>query len=70
MADYIINGGDKAEFLRKFKNAMSDGFDPDKVRETLNPKPETLKPQTPNPKPQTLLVYVCECVRERERERE
>jgi len=30
VVDYILNGGDKAEFLEKFKNAMSKGFDPDK----------------------------------------
>jgi hypothetical protein len=30
VADYILNGGDKAAFLEKFKNAMSKGFDPDK----------------------------------------
>eukprot|EP00638_Chattonella_subsalsa_P006300 CAMPEP_0117758824 /NCGR_PEP_ID=MMETSP0947-20121206/15635_1 /TAXON_ID=44440 /ORGANISM="Chattonella subsalsa, Strain CCMP2191" /LENGTH=393 /DNA_ID=CAMNT_0005579139 /DNA_START=251 /DNA_END=1432 /DNA_ORIENTATION=- len=29
VCNYIINGGDKAEFLEKFKNAMSEGFDPD-----------------------------------------
>lgn len=29
VCDYIVNGGDKAEFLAKFTNAMSDGFDPD-----------------------------------------
>uniref|UniRef100_A0A6U4E9P0 4-hydroxy-3-methylbut-2-enyl diphosphate reductase n=1 Tax=Phaeomonas parva TaxID=124430 RepID=A0A6U4E9P0_9STRA len=29
VANYIVNGGDKAEFLEKFKNAMSEGFDPD-----------------------------------------
>jgi len=26
---YILNGGDKAAFLEKFKGAYSDGFDPD-----------------------------------------
>ncbi len=26
---YIVNGGDKAEFLAKFKGAYSEGFDPD-----------------------------------------
>ncbi len=26
---YILNGGDKQEFLEKFKGALSDGFDPD-----------------------------------------
>mmetsp|Transcript_30824 Transcript_30824/g.70713 ORF Transcript_30824/g.70713 Transcript_30824/m.70713 type:complete len:549 (+) Transcript_30824:77-1723(+) len=26
---YVLEGGDKAEFMKKFKNAMSDGFDPD-----------------------------------------
>jgi len=29
VVNYILNGGDKAEFLSKFKNAMSAGFDPD-----------------------------------------
>jgi len=30
VANYILNGGDKAEFMEKFKNAVSKGFDPDK----------------------------------------
>jgi 4-hydroxy-3-methylbut-2-en-1-yl diphosphate reductase len=29
VCDYILNGGDKAEFLEKFKGAYSPGFDPD-----------------------------------------
>jgi 4-hydroxy-3-methylbut-2-enyl diphosphate reductase len=29
VCDYILNGGDKQEFLEKFKGAHSDGFDPD-----------------------------------------
>ncbi|MEO0456023.1 MAG: 4-hydroxy-3-methylbut-2-enyl diphosphate reductase [Cyanobacteria bacterium P01_A01_bin.114] len=29
VADYILNGGDRSEFLAKFKHAHSDGFDPD-----------------------------------------
>ncbi len=29
VCDYILNGGDKAEFLKKFKGAYSEGFDPD-----------------------------------------
>ena len=29
VCDYILNGGDRAEFLAKFKNATSEGFDPD-----------------------------------------
>ena len=29
VCQYIINGGDKAEFLTKFKGAYSEGFDPD-----------------------------------------
>lgn len=29
VANYILNGGDKAEFMEKFKNAVSKGFDPD-----------------------------------------
>lgn len=28
--DYILNGGDRQAFLDKFKNAYSEGFDPDK----------------------------------------
>lgn len=30
VADYILHGGDKAEFLEKFRNAYSEGFDPDR----------------------------------------
>jgi hypothetical protein len=48
VANYVLNGGDKAEFMRKFKNAMSPGFDPDrdleKVRSTASlsdPRPTT-----------------------------
>lgn len=29
VADYIVNGGDKEAFLDYFKNAVSEGFDPD-----------------------------------------
>ncbi len=29
VSDYILNGGDKAEFMEKFKNTMSPGLDPD-----------------------------------------
>ncbi len=29
VCDYILRGGDKREFLEKFKGAYSDGFDPD-----------------------------------------
>lgn len=29
IADYIVNGGNKDELLEKFKNAISEGFDPD-----------------------------------------
>jgi 4-hydroxy-3-methylbut-2-enyl diphosphate reductase len=29
VCDYIENGGDKGEFLKKFEGAFSDGFDPD-----------------------------------------
>jgi len=29
VCDYIVHGGDKREFLDKFKGAYSDGFDPD-----------------------------------------
>jgi 4-hydroxy-3-methylbut-2-enyl diphosphate reductase len=30
VANYILNGGDKAEFMTRFSNACSAGFDPDK----------------------------------------
>ncbi|GAB4544150.1 MAG: 4-hydroxy-3-methylbut-2-enyl diphosphate reductase [Pleurocapsa sp.] len=30
VVNYILNGGDKQEFLAKFKNACSEGFDPDR----------------------------------------
>ncbi|MEM9214618.1 MAG: 4-hydroxy-3-methylbut-2-enyl diphosphate reductase [Cyanobacteria bacterium P01_F01_bin.150] len=30
VCDYILNGGDRDEFMQKFKNAHSDGFDPDR----------------------------------------
>ena len=30
VADYILNGGDRDEFLAKFANAYSTGFDPDR----------------------------------------
>lgn len=29
VVDYIVNGGDKEAFLKYFKNAISEGFDPD-----------------------------------------
>lgn len=29
VADYMLHGGDRDEFLAKFKNAYSEGFDPD-----------------------------------------
>jgi len=31
VADYMVNGGDKDKFLEYFKNALSEGFDPDKM---------------------------------------
>jgi hypothetical protein len=30
VTEYILKGGDKEEFLKKFKKAISSGFDPDK----------------------------------------
>jgi len=35
VADYIVNGGDKGEFMEKFKMAMSKDFDPDVHLEKL-----------------------------------
>lgn len=35
VADYMMNGGDREEFLEYFKNAVSEGFDPDKMLEKV-----------------------------------
>ena len=35
VADYILNGGNRNEFLAKFANATSAGFDPDKDLESV-----------------------------------
>ncbi|QIZ72595.1 4-hydroxy-3-methylbut-2-enyl diphosphate reductase [Oxynema aestuarii] len=35
VADYILNGGDKQEFMTKFANATSAGFDPDRDLQRL-----------------------------------
>eukprot|EP01025_Chloroclados_australasicus_P047192 TRINITY_DN5248_c0_g1_i1.p1 TRINITY_DN5248_c0_g1~~TRINITY_DN5248_c0_g1_i1.p1 ORF type:complete len:495 (-),score=76.15 TRINITY_DN5248_c0_g1_i1:355-1839(-) len=35
VCNYILNGGDKQEFLAKFKNALSEGFDPDTMLECV-----------------------------------
>ncbi len=35
VANYILNGGDKAEFLTKFSNAHSGGFDPERDLERV-----------------------------------
>ncbi|CAJ1955159.1 unnamed protein product [Cylindrotheca closterium] len=35
VADYMANGGDREEFLKYFKNAVSEGFDPDKMLEKV-----------------------------------
>lgn len=35
VCDYILNGGDRAEFMEKFKNAMSEGFDPETMLEKV-----------------------------------
>ncbi len=35
VADYILEGGDRDEFLAKFANAYSEGFDPDKDLEAV-----------------------------------
>jgi 4-hydroxy-3-methylbut-2-enyl diphosphate reductase len=29
VCDYIMNGGDKAAFMERFKKAVSPGFDPE-----------------------------------------
>jgi 4-hydroxy-3-methylbut-2-enyl diphosphate reductase len=35
VANYILNGGDRDEFLAKFQNAYSEGFDPDQDLERI-----------------------------------
>ena len=35
VTNYILNGGDRKEFLAKFKNAYSEGFDPDRDLEQV-----------------------------------
>jgi 4-hydroxy-3-methylbut-2-en-1-yl diphosphate reductase len=35
VCDYIVRGGNKAEFLEKFKGAYSEGFDPDRHLEAI-----------------------------------
>jgi 4-hydroxy-3-methylbut-2-en-1-yl diphosphate reductase len=35
VCDYILNGGNKEEFLTKFKNAYSEGFNPDRDLQQL-----------------------------------
>lgn len=48
VADYILNGGDREEFIQKFKTAMSPGFDPDKDLEAIGVANQTtmLKSET------------------------
>ena len=48
VANYILNGGDREEFLAKFKNAHSQGFDPDRDLERLGVANQTtmLKSET------------------------
>lgn len=48
VADYILNGGDREVFLAKFKNAHSEGFDPDRDLEHIGVANQTtmLKSET------------------------
>lgn len=48
VADYILNGGNKEEFMQKFKNAMSSDFDPDTDLEAVGVANQTtmLKSET------------------------
>jgi hypothetical protein len=52
VCDYILNGGDKAAFMERFKKAVSPGFDPEtklvKVGEGRNCKAYSLSPQQPS----------------------
>lgn len=44
VCNYILNGGDKEEFMAKFKNAVSAGFDPDKHLKKVRRYTDTLSP--------------------------
>jgi len=48
VADYILHGGDRNAFLAKFKNAHSEGFDPDRDLERIGVANQTtmLKSET------------------------
>ena len=48
VSNYMLNGGDKAEFLDKFHNAYSQGFDPDRDLERIGVANQTtmLKSET------------------------
>lgn len=48
VANYMLNGGNKAEFLDKFQNAYSQGFDPDRDLERIGVANQTtmLKSET------------------------
>ncbi|MCS6960399.1 MAG: 4-hydroxy-3-methylbut-2-enyl diphosphate reductase [Pseudanabaenaceae cyanobacterium SKYGB_i_bin29] len=48
VANYILQGGDREEFLRKFAKAMSSGFDPDRDLERIGVANQTtmLKSET------------------------
>ena len=48
VSNYMLNGGDKAEFLDKFQNAYSQGFDPDRDLERIGVANQTtmLKSET------------------------
>ena len=35
VADYITHGGDRQAFLQKYRNAVSQGFDPDRDLERV-----------------------------------
>ena len=41
VCQYILHGGNKAEFLEKFKGAYSDGFDPDKHLQAIGVATQT-----------------------------
>lgn len=46
VCDYIMEGGNKDEFMKKFDNAVSQGFDPDEKLQAVGLANQTTMLQT------------------------